>query len=141
MDEEEFKAWVAEIQLSDAVSFPAIKDKVEARCRVFSKYAYELHEVIDEKSSELYPGLFFRVNGEQFQKTELELLAYNVPISKIIEENSLKNVQDVVDQEFAIHVDQTGVPGLEGGDRLGPGCYSDHCYPTQVEGLSTRKRG
>lgn len=48
---------------------------------------------------------FFTVSSEVFQKTEQELLAYEMPITKIIEENSVKDLQEIEDREFIIHVE------------------------------------
>lgn len=46
---------------------------------------------------------FFTISSEMFQKTEQELLAYEMPITKIIEENSVKDIQEIEDREFIIH--------------------------------------
>ncbi len=46
---------------------------------------------------------FFTIASEIFQKTEQELLAYEMPITKIIEENSVKDIQEIEDREFTIH--------------------------------------
>ena len=48
---------------------------------------------------------FFTVSSEMFQKTEQELLAYEMPITKIIEENSVKDIQEIEDREFTTHVE------------------------------------
>lgn len=48
---------------------------------------------------------FFTVSSEVFQKTEQELLAYEMPITKIIEENSVKDLQEVEDREFTVHIE------------------------------------
>lgn len=48
---------------------------------------------------------FFTIASEVFQKTEQELLAYEMPITKIIEENSVKDIQEIEDREFMIHVE------------------------------------
>jgi hypothetical protein len=48
---------------------------------------------------------FFTISSEQFQKTEQELLAYDMPITKIIEENSVKDIQEVEDREWLIHTE------------------------------------
>lgn len=48
---------------------------------------------------------FYTISSEQFQKTEQELLAYDMPITKIIEENSVKDMQEVVDRTWLIHVE------------------------------------
>jgi hypothetical protein len=48
---------------------------------------------------------FFTISSEMFQKTEQELLAYEMPITKVIEENSVKDIQEIEDREFTIHVE------------------------------------
>lgn len=48
---------------------------------------------------------FFTVSSEQFQKTEQELLAYDMPITKIIEENSVKDLEEVQDRTWLLHVE------------------------------------
>jgi len=48
---------------------------------------------------------FFTISSEMFQKTEQELLAYEMPITKIIEENSVKDIQEVEDREFTVNVE------------------------------------
>ena len=46
---------------------------------------------------------FFTVSSEKFEKTEQELLAYEMPITKIIEDNSVKDIQEIEDREFLRH--------------------------------------
>lgn len=48
---------------------------------------------------------FFTISSEKFQKTEQELLAYTMPVTKIIEENSVKDIQEIEDREFTIHIE------------------------------------
>lgn len=48
---------------------------------------------------------FFTITSEIFQKTEQELLAYEMPITKIIEENSVKDLQEIEDREFLLHIE------------------------------------
>lgn len=48
---------------------------------------------------------FFTISSEVFQKTEQELLAYEMPITKIIEENSVKDIQEIEDREFTVHIE------------------------------------
>ena len=48
---------------------------------------------------------FYTISSEMFQKTEQELLAYEMPITKIIEENSVKDIQEIEDREFLTHCD------------------------------------
>lgn len=43
---------------------------------------------------------FFNVSSEEFQKVEEELLAYEMPITEVIERNSVKDIQKVEDQAF-----------------------------------------
>lgn len=46
---------------------------------------------------------FFTISSEKFEKTEQELLAYEMPITKIIEDNSVKDMQEIKDREFLRH--------------------------------------
>jgi hypothetical protein len=48
---------------------------------------------------------FFTVSSEKFEKTEQELLAYEMPITKIIEENSVKDIQAIEDRQFLVYVE------------------------------------
>ena len=48
---------------------------------------------------------FYTISSEMFQKTEQELLAYEMPITKVIEENSVKDIQEIEDREFTIHIE------------------------------------
>jgi len=48
---------------------------------------------------------FFTISSQMFQKNEQELLAYEMPITKIIEENSVKDIQEVEDREWITHVE------------------------------------
>jgi len=55
---------------------------------------------------------FFTISSEIFQKTEQELLAYEMPITKIIEENAVKDIQELEDREFIIWV-EAGIQALQ----------------------------
>lgn len=48
---------------------------------------------------------FYTISSEKFEKTEQELLAYEMPITKIIEDNSVKDLQEIKDREFLRHVE------------------------------------
>ncbi len=48
---------------------------------------------------------FFTISSEKFEKTEQELLAYEMPVTKIIEENSVKDIQEIEDRWFLIYVE------------------------------------
>jgi len=47
---------------------------------------------------------FFTISRENFEKTEQELLAYQMPITRIIEENSVKDIQAIEDEDWLSHV-------------------------------------
>lgn len=47
-----------------------------------------------------YAVPFFKVESDLFTKQEAELLAYNYPITKVIEENSIKDIMYVEDSVF-----------------------------------------
>ena len=48
---------------------------------------------------------FFNISSEEFQKTEEELLAYEMPITEVIERNSIKDIQYVEDSRFMHYVE------------------------------------
>lgn len=48
---------------------------------------------------------FYTVMSEIFQKSEQELLTYDMPITKVIEDNSVKDLQEVEDREWLGHVE------------------------------------
>ena len=43
---------------------------------------------------------FFKIESERFRKNEAELLAYDYPVTKVIEENSVKDIQKQEDGKF-----------------------------------------
>jgi len=43
---------------------------------------------------------FFKIESQKFQKQEAELLAYDYPITKVIQDNSIKDLQYVEDAKF-----------------------------------------
>lgn len=48
---------------------------------------------------------FFTISSERFEKTEQELMAYRMAITKIIEENSVKDIQEIEDHRGLIYVE------------------------------------
>lgn len=48
---------------------------------------------------------FYTISSEKFEKTEQELLAYTMPITKVIEDNSVKDLQEIKDREFLRHIE------------------------------------
>lgn len=53
---------------------------------------------------ERYEIPFFMITSEDFQKTEEELLAYEMPITDVIERNSVKDIQEIEDNAFISRV-------------------------------------
>lgn len=48
---------------------------------------------------------FYTITSEKLQKTEQELLAYQMPITQILEDNSVKDLMDIEDREYLIHTE------------------------------------
>ena len=48
---------------------------------------------------------FYGVSSDDFQKTEEELLAYEMPLTEVIEKNSVKDIQAVEDKSFLDTID------------------------------------
>jgi hypothetical protein len=56
-------------------------------------------------AGERFEVRFFGVSSEDFQKTEEELLAYEMPLTEVIEKNSVKDIQAIEDGQFMASVD------------------------------------
>lgn len=52
-----------------------------------------------------YAVPFFKIESEKFVKSEGELMAYDYPVTKVIEENSVKDIQRVEDVKFIEHAE------------------------------------
>lgn len=48
---------------------------------------------------------FFTISSEKYEKNEQELMAYRMAITKIIEDNSVKDLQEVKDREGLRHIE------------------------------------
>jgi len=48
---------------------------------------------------------FFKIETPTYEKSEMELYAYEHPVLKVIEENSVKDIQYIEDKVFISHVD------------------------------------
>ena len=48
---------------------------------------------------------FITIMSDMFQKPEQEFLAYPFPIGKVIEDNSVRDISEVQDREFTIHIE------------------------------------
>ncbi len=68
---------------------------------------------------------FHGISSEDFQKTEEELLAYNMPITDIIEKNSVLDIQRIEDETFMALVDAaiTVEEALSSGSKAVTGTY------------------
>jgi hypothetical protein len=55
---------------------------------------------------------FFTIASERFEKNEQELLAYEMPITKVIEDNTVKDIQEIEDREFTRHI-EAGIQALQ----------------------------
>ncbi len=55
---------------------------------------------------------FFTIESEHFEKTEQELLAYKMPITKMIEEQSANNLQEIEDRQFLLYA-EAGIQQLQ----------------------------
>jgi hypothetical protein len=47
----------------------------------------------------------FTISSERFEKVEQELLSYRMPITKVIEDNSVKDIQEIEDYRFLVFVE------------------------------------
>lgn len=63
---------------------------VNFRGRAFERYI----------EGDRYTIPFFKVESDKFSKNEAELLAYDYPVTKVIEENSVKDIQKIEDGKF-----------------------------------------
>lgn len=90
---------------------------------------------------------FFTISSEKFEKTEQELLAYEMPITKVIEDNSIKDMHEIEDREFTIHIEsacqatQEGVNNASGNRLSGAllGFNSTNLRAGDVESLTITK--
>lgn len=54
-------------------------------------------------SGDRYEIGFHTISSEKFEKPEQELLAYRMPITKVIEDNSVKDIQEIEDYRGLVH--------------------------------------
>lgn len=48
---------------------------------------------------------FFTIESEHFEKTEQELLSYDYPITKVVEDNTVADIQEIEDMQFLLHAE------------------------------------
>jgi hypothetical protein len=63
-------------------------------------------------SGKRYAIGFFTISSLKFEIVEQELMAYEMPVTRIIEQNSLKDMVEVKDREFLLHV-ETAVQAMQ----------------------------
>ena len=63
---------------------------------------------------------FFTIESEHFEKTEQELLAYKMPITKMIEEQSANDIQEIEDRQFLIYA-EGGVQQMQSAANISVG--------------------
>ncbi len=80
---------------------------------------------------------FFTIMSDMFQKPEQELLAYDFPITKVVEDNSVKDIGEIQDREFIIHA-EAGVQALQVEANGGATALNTSTIGTTVE-ASVRK--
>lgn len=72
-------------------------------------------QVLGDEEAEPLPDISEErvvVPGAHTDQAEQELLAYDLPITRIIEENSIRDIQEIEDAEFMRHVEQVISTGL-----------------------------
>lgn len=47
---------------------------------------------------------FYQISSEQFAKSEQEIKAYSMPITKILEEQSIKDLTRSIDEQIVEHI-------------------------------------
>jgi len=72
-------------------------------------------------SGKRYAIGFFTISSLKFEIVEQELMAYEMPVTRIIEENSLKDMVEIKDREFLNHVESC-IDGMQG--EVGSAAYS-----------------
>jgi len=66
---------------------------------------------------------FFTISSLKFEIIEQELMAYEMPVTRIIEENSLKDMVEVKDREFLNHVESC-IDAMQGEGNGGTTSFS-----------------
>jgi hypothetical protein len=84
---------------------------------------------------ERYEIPFFMITSEDFQKTEEELLAYEMPITDVIERNSVKDIQEIEDNAFISRVNAAITVSTKTTAVTTSGGYVDKSVFTQLFNL------
>jgi hypothetical protein len=75
---------------------------------------------------------FFTIESEHYQKTEQELLSYPIPITKMIEDFTATDLQDVEDRQFLIYT-EAGVQLMQEDANVKAGFVHDGFNVTNVD--------
>ena len=84
---------------------------------------------------ERYEIPFFMISSEDFQKTEEELLSYEMPLTEVIERNAVKDIQAIEDSHFISAV--SGICGTA-GDANHAGTFDIDTSSTAASGSLSR---
>lgn len=68
---------------------------------------------------------FHSISSEEFQKVEEELLAYRMPLTQVIEQNAVLDIQETEDNAFLAHVDAA----VDVSDNDVSGSYNNGAVP------------
>ncbi len=79
-------------------------DEVEPNSRAMSM-TFRGQPTARYVSGPRYEIPIFTISSEKYEKVEQELLAYKMAITKVIEDHSVKNIQEVEDYRFLVYVE------------------------------------
>ena len=94
----------AECQVSEYHDTLIKMEFIEPRSRAMT-LSFRTQPSVNFIRGERYAIGFYTISTEMFQKTEEELMIYPFNITKVIEENSLKDIGEVKDREFLVNVE------------------------------------
>ena len=80
-----------------------------------------------------YAISFYTISSLKFEIVEQELMAYEMPITRIIEENSLKDMVEIKDREFLNHV-EAAVNAMQGEGNSGSTAFTTSAFNAQSSG-------
>ena len=86
-----------------------------------------------------YAITFWTISSLKFEIVEQELMAYEMPVTRIIEENSLKDMLEIKDREFLSHVDSCIEAMQEEGNGGAAGFRTSDVNSGSVIGVSKVK--
>ena len=80
-----------------------------------------------------YAISFFTISSLKFEIVEQELMAYEMPITRIIEENSLKDMVEIKDREFLNHI-EAACNAMQGEGNSGSTAFTSSAFNAQSSG-------